>query len=105
MSKGYIIYCPYPSKDEAKRAARVAVEKNLAFCVNVFDCESVYVFDGEMGDHAEFVCFFKTLECRLDKLRAFIEESHPYAVPAIVTLEIKDINLKYLDWAKTELEC
>jgi periplasmic divalent cation tolerance protein len=103
--KAYIVYSPYPSREEARKSAIEAVEENLAFCVNIYDCQSVYVFEGELGDHPEFVCYFKTLESKLDLLRSHIEKHHPYKVPAIFTIEVSDINRKYLDWAKSELEC
>ncbi|NTU61177.1 MAG: divalent-cation tolerance protein CutA [Caldiserica bacterium] len=105
MTKSFIVYSPYPTKEEAKKAAMIAVEKNLACCVNIYDCHSVYVFEGEMAEHPEFVCYFKTLEHKLDNLRKYIEETHPYSVPAVITLEISQMNKKYFDWAKTELEC
>ena len=105
MSEGFIVYSPYPSMDEAKNAARQAVENKLSFCVNIFNCTSIYAFKGKDEDHPEFVCFFKTLGSRLEELRRFIKKSHPYKVPAIITLKMSDMNTKYLDWAIAELKC
>ena len=105
MTQGFIIYSPYPSKEEARKAATAAVENKLACCVNIFDSQSIYIFEGKLNNDDESVCFFKTLPDKLADLQKFIQKSHPYTVPAIVTLEMKDLNQSYLNWAKTELGC
>ena len=105
MTHGFIVNCPYPSKEEARKAATAAVEQKLACCVNIFNSQSIYVFEGKLNNDNESVCLFKTLSEKLTDLQKFIEESHPYKVPAIVTLEMKDLNKPYLDWAKQELGC
>lgn len=99
----FLVYCPYPTKSQAEQAAKNAVSKKLAVCANIFQSDSIYEWKGELVYDSERVVIFKTIEQKVKELREFIENSHPYELPAIIILEPSDANLPYLEWAKGQL--
>jgi len=49
------------------------------------------------------VVIFKTIEQKVEELKKFVEENHPYELPAIITFGPSEVNLPYLEWAKGQL--
>lgn len=99
----FLVYCPYPTKSQAEQAAKNAVSKKLAVCANIFQSDSIYEWKGELVYDSERVVIFKTIEQKVEELKKFVEENHPYELPAIITFGPSDVNLPYLEWAKGQL--
>ncbi|MDD5309894.1 MAG: divalent-cation tolerance protein CutA [Deltaproteobacteria bacterium] len=88
-------------KDKALELARAVVEERLAACVNVLPgARSVYVWEGKICEDEESVLLMKTTDAGVALLASRVKELHPYDVPEIVSLEIRDGegNRAYLDW-------
>ncbi|MFB6166706.1 MAG: divalent-cation tolerance protein CutA [Candidatus Nanohaloarchaea archaeon] len=98
-----LVYVPFPSEEELEDVAEEALERNLAACVNRFPIGSMYLWKGETEREDEVVGLFKTAEDRRKELEEFLEERHPYEVPAIIGLEA-DVNGSYRDYMGEELE-
>ncbi|MBM3896991.1 MAG: divalent-cation tolerance protein CutA [Thaumarchaeota archaeon] len=93
-----IILSTYPSREEAKKAARGAVSGRLAACVNIVRIDSAYTWKGKIEEAEEFLAIYKTTTAKAAKLRKFIESKHSYEVPEIITLNISNVSEKYMQW-------
>ncbi|MBI2125949.1 MAG: divalent-cation tolerance protein CutA [Thaumarchaeota archaeon] len=96
--KSRILLCTYPSLEEARSAAKEAIGKKLAACVNIVKVNSLYTWKGKLEDADEFLAIYKTTVSKVIKLRNFIQSKHSYEVPEIVTLSPSDVSKKYLEW-------
>lgn len=93
-----------PERALALAMARAAVEARLAACAQVDDAAitSVYRWQGETCESAEWCLTFKTLPRCEPALRALVAGLHPYEVPQwIATKMIADHA--YLAWVAAEL--
>ena len=79
MTTAYVTAPP----DAAADLARTLVEERLAACVNRFDCESVYRWEGDVHEDSEVVLLVKTTAERYPAVCDRIEEIHPYDVPCV----------------------
>lgn len=93
-----IILSTYPSREEARKAAKEAISKRLAACVNIVEVNSIYTWKGNIEDVKEFLAIYKTTHAKAAKLQSFIEKSHSYDVPEVVTLNPTKVSKKYMAW-------
>jgi periplasmic divalent cation tolerance protein len=85
--------------DDARRIANELVERRLAACVNIIDSvRSIYRWEGRISDDSEQLLIIKTVEERLEALRAHLMSIHPYEVPEFVVLTIDQIAQPYAQW-------
>ena len=95
--------CPDP--ETAARIARALVEERLAACVNrLTGMDSTYRWQGNILDEREVLLVIKTTRERFGALRQRLVELHPYEVPELVALEIRDGHSPYLDWIAAQTE-
>jgi periplasmic divalent cation tolerance protein len=88
----------------APAIARTLVDERLAACVNVVPgVRSVYSWKGETCDDAESILLIKTTAACASDLAARLKELHPYEVPELVAIEIRDGegNPDYLAWVRS----
>lgn len=84
---------------DARAIAEELVSRRLAACVNILpQVYSVYRWEGKVEHDNEQILLIKTLDERLDELRDFILDRHPYEVPEFVVLGIDRIEGPYSDW-------
>jgi periplasmic divalent cation tolerance protein len=88
------------SKKEARRIARVLVEKRLAACVNApaAAVESIYRWKGKVETAKEFPLLIKTTRARFPAVERAIRELHSYDVPEIIAVPIAAGSADYLRW-------
>lgn len=84
----------------AREIARRALEARLAACAQIFPIRSLYVWNGELRDDAEFRVELKARAADYEALAAAIRAGHPYEVPEILRLDIAAGDAAYLDWAE-----
>jgi len=87
--------------DKATLLAKTIVEEGLVACANIIPTvRSIYTWKGKIEDDEESMMFIKTRTELLEKLTLRIKELHPYEVPEIISMEIKDNegNKDYLKW-------
>lgn len=98
------IYATAP-RDAADDLARVLVEKRLAACVNVVDCDSVYRWDGELYDgDPEAILLAKTTDERYPDLKRELEAEHPDEVPCIERFDETDVLDAYAEWVDAAVQ-
>jgi len=87
------------SAEEARRLARLLVERRLAACVNLIpNLASIYRWQGEVEEAAEILLLMKTTAEQLPALEAAVRELHSYKVPEFLALVVESGNQPYLDW-------
>ena len=91
-------------KEEAERISRALVAANLAACVQVSKCESIYNWRGEVQNSEEWVLTIKSSHALFAELCRTIERLHSYEVPEIIAVPILSGSEKYLSWLKEELK-
>ena len=96
--KGVVIVSTYPDKKSIQKIANKLVRSKLAACVNITKISSVYSWQGKIENTDEFLAVFKTTEKNKLKLKSEIKNTHPYKVPEIAELALKDLNKPYLQW-------
>ena len=91
------VYVTAPD-DAAEEIAATLVEERLAACVNAVDCHSTYRWDGRVETDAETILLIKTTDAGYDRLKARIEELHPYDVPCIERFDETDTLDRFGSW-------
>jgi periplasmic divalent cation tolerance protein len=97
-SVGVIILSTFPSEESVADIANEVVRNKQCACVNFMKIRSIYAWDGKLEDQQEFIALFKSTEKSAKRLKAEIAKLHPYEVPEIIELRIKDISEPYLSW-------
>lgn len=94
-----VVLCTVPDEGSARRIAQALVAEGLAACVNVLPrLTSVYRWEGEVTSGEELLLIIKTREARYAALEARVKELHPYTVPEVIALPIRQGSKDYLDW-------
>lgn len=94
-----IVLTTYPNKKKSQEIAKAIINKKLAACVNVIKIESShYRWKGRLVEGKEFLLIIKTANRNYKKLESFVKKTHPYKVPEIIKLPVKDGLKAYLDW-------
>lgn len=92
-----------PDSATAANIAQALVEERLAACVNRLPgITSTYRWQGRVHDDAEILLLIKTTTARFDALRTRLVELHPYEVPELLALDVRDGLPAYLDWLVDE---
>ena len=92
-----------PDEDCANAIALALVESRLAACVKILPrVQSVYRWEGAVESASEIPLFIKSTAQAYPALEAKIRELHPYAVPEIVALPIREGLPAYLNWLAAE---
>lgn len=90
-------------QEHADILAKIALEKKLAACVQVYPCRSTYNWQGRMEDSHELKLVMKSHENLYPELEQAILENHPYDVPEIIATPVLFCNSAYLEWLRDEL--
>jgi periplasmic divalent cation tolerance protein len=84
-----IVYTTMATMQEAETVAEQAVTEKYAACVNIVPgAVSVYEWEGKLARSQECLLLFKTTITNVEKLKQWIIEKHPYAVPALLSSSI-----------------
>jgi periplasmic divalent cation tolerance protein len=85
-------------REDALRLAQMALDRQLAACVQLSAIESLYVWEGRPQHEPEVRLVFKTTAALYDRLEAAIREIHPYELPAIHALAFDRVLASYAQW-------
>ncbi len=84
---------------DSKKLARTLLSGNKAFCINILkNVESLYLDKGRIKSSSETILIIKTTMNK-SHIENFIKNQHPYEIPFITQIVIKDVNDEYLNWA------
>ncbi len=90
-------------KSQAQDIARELLARQLAACVQISPCQSVYRWQGSIEEESEYCCVLKSREDLFTELCKAIEDLHPYDVPEILALPVLAGADSYLTWLDQEL--
>ncbi len=89
--------------DRAEALSRALVTERLAACASaVPGVRSTYFWQGKLEVSPETLVLLKTRDDLAQALAARIRELHPYEVPEILILPVRDGNPAYSDWVAKE---
>lgn len=98
-----LIYSLYPDITTAKKSVHSLLSRRLVACANIIPgMQSIYRWQGKVEEASEVIVIFKTQTQLFETCRAEIKKEHPYEVPCIIEIEIKQGDQDYLNWLKEE---
>ena len=90
---------------QARELARYLVEQRAAACVNIIpQLESVFHWENEVQTENEILLLIKTIERKVEQVKAILEERHSYDVPEIIAFNGEVLHQPYMDWVRDCLE-
>ena len=98
MSDYGVILVTVDTQAAAQEIARALVGDRLAACVNLYPVHSVYTWEGQVEQAAEWQLVIKTDLALLPKIEDTLDMLHPYEVPEILALPIVQGSAPYLAW-------
>jgi periplasmic divalent cation tolerance protein len=88
-----------PDEATAKQFGKRLVEERLAACAQIVGpISSAYWWQGQLEEAREWYCHLKTTAGTSTELSRRIRELHPYEVPEIIVVAIKEGDASYLTW-------
>jgi periplasmic divalent cation tolerance protein len=94
-----------PDEATARRLGAQLVEERLASCSQVVGpVSSTYWWQGQVEQAREWYCHLKTTAATSSKLSRRVRELHPYEVPEIIVVEIKEGDASYLNWIRETVQ-
>lgn len=90
-------YITAPAGD-ASQIAELLVEEELAACVNLVNCHSVYRWEDDVVSDDEVILLAKTTDDAYDDLAERVVAVHPYDVPCVERFEEADVLPAFADW-------
>jgi periplasmic divalent cation tolerance protein len=94
-----LVYCPCPNLAEAKRLGHALLDAKLAGCINILTgMVSLYDWHGAREESGEAVLIAKTSADAANRVGALLDAEHPYETPAILVIDLADVNAPYRHW-------
>ena len=94
-----LAFSTFPDIETARRVARELVETKFAACANIIPAvESIYRWQGKVGQGNEALVLFKTTADRSAAFQEKLKSLHPYEVPEIIFVPLAAGLPEYLRW-------
>jgi periplasmic divalent cation tolerance protein len=98
-----LIVVTFPNREEAEMVSKELLKNRLIACAQFEKIDSLYLWKDEVVCDEEIRVIYKTSKQRYHQLEKSILELHPYEVPQIIEIEIKDGFKSYLNWIKDSI--
>ncbi len=96
-----LLLSTFPDAELARKVTRALVEENLVACGNILPgIESIYRWEGKVETASEVMVIFKTTEWNILSAMGRIRAMHPYDVPEILCVGVKEGWPDYLEWVQ-----
>ena len=97
-----LVYCTFPSRDEALKVSRALLEERLAAGANLFPLDSLFRWQGKIVGRSESGVLFQAERRFYKRIERRIKQLHPDTVPQIVMWRIRDGHPPFLKWIMDE---
>lgn len=87
-----------PTEAQALALAQAIVTQGLGACVQITPLRSVYRWQGQVCQEAEWQLSIKLPRAGFEALARFIRSQHPYQVPELLMLPLVAAAPDYLAW-------
>jgi periplasmic divalent cation tolerance protein len=91
------------SQSEGEAIAQALLQFKLAACVSLMPIRSLYTWNGEVHNEAEWQLVIKTNLRNFLQLEAKVRELHSYEVPEVIALPIVMGSQPYLSWISEQV--
>jgi periplasmic divalent cation tolerance protein len=99
MTDTRLILVTTSQRSEAKRIAHALVQEQLAACVNLIGgVHSIYRWKEAVETAEEVLLLIKTVQGKVEAVRARVHELHSYELPEFLVLDVTDGSSAYLAW-------
>lgn len=99
-----VVLCTCPNAKLAEQLANLVIKEHCAACVNIIsNLTSVYRWEGQITQSAEYLLIIKTHSEKYTKLENILRTYHEYQIPEIIALPIHHGLDTYLNWIKESL--
>ena len=96
-----LVFCTFPSLEQARQIGTSLVDSQHAACVNLIPAiESIYRWQGTVETSQEVLAIFKTTSKNYPNFEKKLRELHPYKVPEIIALEPTQTSELYAKWVQ-----
>jgi len=105
MAQPALIWCPFPSEDEARQASHVLVTEQLIACANIIPgMTSIFSWEGKIAEEREAGLLCKTSAALMRPAIARLADLHRYDTPAIVGWMADATSPKTMVWLNQVLD-
>lgn len=99
VDNGLILLSTFPDEESLIELSKTLIrDKKLCACVNYTRINSLYMWKNDLKQENEFLAIYKTTSKCVEQLKTEILNKHPYEIPEVVVLTIKDVSNDYLNW-------
>ncbi len=93
-----IVYTTFPDWKSAEDTIKKLLEEKLIACANLREHKAFYWWEGRLEEGNEVGALLKTKVELWKSVRERLKELHPYRVPAIIRIDVDNVNAEYLNW-------
>lgn len=105
IEKFLVVFCMVPDEETASNISKKLVENNLAACCNIVSgVKSIYRWEEKITEDSELLIIIKTKSTIYKEMQESLIKWHPYEVPEIIALQIKEGNKDYLNWIEQNVK-
>lgn len=99
IDNGLILLSTFPDEESLIDLSKTLIkDKKLCACVNYTRINSLYMWKNDLKQESEFLALYKTTSKCVEQLKTEILKKHPYEMPEVVILTMKDVSHGYLNW-------
>jgi periplasmic divalent cation tolerance protein len=100
----YLVLVSASSEVEAMAIAQALVQEKLAACVSLMPIKSIYRWQDQIQEDAEWQLLIKTPQHCFEALKIRVVDLHSYEVPEILAIPIQAGLPLYLSWMGNSVE-
>ena len=98
-NKHLLVITTCPDRASAEAIAHKLVDAKLAACINIIpNITSIYEWKGRRETGTELILLIKTCSSLYNEIERKIVEFHPYELPEVLAVSIKNGLAGYLSW-------
>ncbi len=96
------VYITCKNKKEARMISRHLLSKKLIACANIFQCESLFSWNGKVADEKESIIIAKSVAKHKNSITKAVKELHSYSIPCVNFFHADIGNKEYAKWLENE---